>query len=217
MSPRRGWRMWRARINFLTLANRSAGGCCGQWQTSSTRTQRSPKMHTLIRPRAIIILARVGPGAPTSRPAPALQSTLTRVCPSPGALCQGRVGHRPFGRLGVGDSPSLRSDHVLRHGRTQRPLPAPYFWGRVVPNHPRRLRGRYRSRVSEFAPMCGLRHGTKYLVATLRLLEHPTLTCIPRRHALGARRGLPGAAGALSCDRRTVHLPTVPPGGKFCP
>ncbi len=93
MSPRRGWRMWRGRITFLTLANRSAGGYCGQWQKSLTRTQRSRKMCTLIRPRAIIILARVGPGTSTSRPAPALQSILTYVCPSPGALCQGRVGH----------------------------------------------------------------------------------------------------------------------------
>ena len=61
----------------------------------------------------------------TSRPAPAFQSILTCVCPSPGALCQGRVGHRSFGRLGVCDSPSVRSDHLLRQSGTPRPLPAP--------------------------------------------------------------------------------------------
>ena len=56
---------------LLDRADRSAGGCCGQWQTSSTRTQRSRKMYTMIRPRAKIISARVGPGTSTSRPAPA--------------------------------------------------------------------------------------------------------------------------------------------------
>ena len=61
-------------------------------------------------------------------PRTALQNaTLTCIRPSSGALCQGRVGRRPFGRLGVGDSPTLRSDHLLRHGGTQRPLPAPYY------------------------------------------------------------------------------------------
>ena len=38
-------------------------------------------MCALIRPRAIIILARVGPGTSTSRPTPASQSTLTRLPP----------------------------------------------------------------------------------------------------------------------------------------
>ena len=92
--------MWRGRINFSTLANRSAGVCCGQWQTSSTRTQRSRKMYTLIRPRAIIISARVGPGTCTARPAPALQILLTCVRPSSGALCPRDVwGADHFGDL----------------------------------------------------------------------------------------------------------------------
>ena len=51
-------------------------------------------------------------------------------------------------------------------------------------------------------------------VATLRL-EHPTL--VSRRHALGARRGLPGDADALSRDRGTTQLPAVPPACDIWP
>ena len=68
----------------MTLTNRSAGGCCEQWQTSLTHTRRGRKMCALIRPRAIIILARVGPGTSyhLSRPTPASQSTTdARLAP----------------------------------------------------------------------------------------------------------------------------------------
>ena len=55
-----------------------------------------------------------------------LQSILTCVRPSSGALCQGRVGRRPQGRLGVGDSPTLLSSHpsLLGTSRAQSPSPA---------------------------------------------------------------------------------------------
>ena len=151
-------------------------------------------------------------------PRTALQkATLTCICPSPGALCQGRVGRRPFARLGGGDSPTLYSVHLPRHGGTQRPLPV--LSGRGVPNYPRLLQGRCRRHVSEFAPMCDLQSWNQRAAKSSAgfRASHTCIPCIPRRHALGARRGLPGAAGALSCDRRTVHLPTVSPGGKFCP
>ena len=51
-------------------------------------------------------------------------------------------------------------------------------------------------------------------LATMRL-EHPTI--VPRRHALGARRGLRGDADALSRDRGTAQLPAVPPARDICP
>ena len=88
----------------MTLTNRSAGGCCEQWQTSLTHTWRGRKMCALIRPRAIIILARVGrlvPPTTSLAPPRHRKAPLTLVWRP---LCQGRLGRRPFGRLGVGDS-----------------------------------------------------------------------------------------------------------------
>ena len=88
---------------------------------------------------------------------------------------QGRVGRRPFWRLAVCDPPALRSVHLPRCVGTQRPLPAPYFSGRGVPDHPRPLHGRCRRDVSEFAPMC-VRQSWNQVpakpspVATLRLV-----------------------------------------------
>ena len=46
-------------------------------------------------------------------------------------------------------------------------------------------------------------------------LEHPTP--VPRRHALGARGGIPGDADALSRERGTAQLPSVPPACGICP
>ena len=51
-------------------------------------------------------------------------------------------------------------------------------------------------------------------VAALRL-EHPTP--VPRRRALGARGGIPGDADALSRERGTAQLPSVPPACGICP
>ena len=144
-------------------------------------------------------------------PAPALQSILTCACPSPGAP-RGTCGPQTIWANWCGDSPSVRSNHLLRHA-VRSDLFAPYLLGRVVPNHPRPLRGRCRRRVSG----CTHVRSSSMEPSTREAARWRHSSChwsIPRLHHPGMHwvreEGFQGC-GRSQLRRGTVHMPAVPP------